>query len=82
MKRTELEIQASGQKCLDPVKIFVSQDMEDKLTPIDISIDFALLEETKETDPNVSFSKITIPKSFSDYDSEFYSFIGTSSHHE
>ena len=56
--------------------------MEDKLTPIDISIDFALLEETKETDPNVSFSKVTIPKSFSDYDSEFYSFIGTSSHHE
>ena len=67
MKRTELEIQASGQKCLDPVKIFVSQDMEDKLTPIDISIDFALLEETKETDPNVSLLHFTILKSLSTF---------------
>lgn len=54
MKQTELEIQASGRKCLDPVQIYLSNDMEDKLTPIDISIDFTLLEENVDQNSNVS----------------------------
>ena len=53
MKQTELKIQTSGEKCLDPVKVFLSNDMDDKLTPIDISIDFTLNEETTEYDANV-----------------------------
>ena len=54
MKQTELQIQTSGEKCLDPVKVFLSNEMDDKLTPIDISIDFTLNEETTEFDANVS----------------------------
>ena len=58
MKQTELEIQASGQKCLDPVQIYLSNEMEDKLTPIDISIDFTLLEEKIDQNSNVSIFRV------------------------
>ena len=53
---TNLHVEADGRKCSEKISVFLqhSNDMIDKLTPIDISVDFALLEETVLENPFVS----------------------------
>ena len=47
--KTELDIQNSGRKCVDKINVYLAEEIEDKLTPVVITIDFTLVEEETVT---------------------------------
>ena len=46
---TDIYVAAQGKKCLDKLTVYLQRNMQDKLTPIDMSLDFALVEEAERT---------------------------------
>lgn len=50
---TSIFVASQGKKCMDLLRVFLQNDMDDKLSPIDISLDFALLEDNVNANPYV-----------------------------
>jgi len=46
--KTEIQIEADKQKCFEDLTVFLQEEMNDKLSPIDISLEFSL-EDTELT---------------------------------
>ena len=57
---TTMSVTSEGRNCAAPLKVFLQNGMEDNLSPIDISLDFALIENTDDISQSVSNLKMGI----------------------